>query len=102
MLQTIPVDAILSSVSYADPIFAGTSRDVVRCRTGQRWTWDGVMFTVLHPPPAWYAEPRIKTNDLSCVLRIDSDHGSVLLPQLLVTACTAARLVVGQIAEVLQ
>ena len=46
---------------------------------GQQWTWDGVRFAVLHPPDDFYAVPRIKPNDLSCVLRIESPHGSVLL-----------------------
>jgi competence protein ComEC len=51
----------------------------LRCAAGQRWTWDGVRFAVLHPPAAYYGAPRLKTNDLSCVVRVESDHGSALL-----------------------
>ncbi len=46
---------------------------------GQRWDWDGVHFTVLHPPAAYYDNPALKSNDLSCVLRVDSGFGSALL-----------------------
>ena len=46
---------------------------------GQRWDWDGVRFAVLHPPAAYYDTPGLKTNDLSCVVRVDSDFGSALL-----------------------
>jgi competence protein ComEC len=49
------------------------------CIAGQHWNWDGVRFTVLHPTRTEYDDPRAKTNDRSCVVRIDSDHGSVLL-----------------------
>lgn len=45
------------------------------CRDGQGWTWDGVDFVFLNPP----AEPFGKENDNSCVLRVRSAAGSVLL-----------------------
>lgn len=45
------------------------------CRAGQAWRWDGVEFAVLSPP-----EPLAgRHNDGSCVLRVSSDHGTVLL-----------------------
>jgi competence protein ComEC len=53
--------------------------EVMACMAGQRWTWDGVFFTVLHPTRAEYDDPRAKTNDRSCVVRIDSVYGSALL-----------------------
>ena len=39
----------------------------------------GVRFAVLHPAASHYDAPRRKTNDLSCVVRVESDHGSALL-----------------------
>jgi len=42
-----------------------------RCEAGQRWVWDGVEFTVLHPVAADYLA-RHRPNALSCVLRIRS------------------------------
>lgn len=45
------------------------------CRTGMTWTWDGVRFRFLHPSPHF---PYLR-NESSCVLRIESRHGAVLL-----------------------
>ncbi len=53
--------------------------EVMACLAGQRWTWDDVRFTVLHPTRAEYEDPRAKTNDRSCVVRIESAYGSALL-----------------------
>lgn len=50
------------------------------CRRGQRWTWDGVEFEILHPEPEHYAPMAYsKDNDSSCVLRIQSPAGRALL-----------------------
>lgn len=45
------------------------------CVAGETWTWDGVRFRFLHPPPHF---PYLK-NESSCVLRVESAHGSALL-----------------------
>ncbi|MCY4584914.1 MAG: MBL fold metallo-hydrolase, partial [Bryobacterales bacterium] len=45
------------------------------CRTGQAWTWDEVRFEVLHPDPAIHR----RGNDSSCVLKITTWAGSLLL-----------------------
>ncbi|WP_082576255.1 DNA internalization-related competence protein ComEC/Rec2 [Lysobacter sp. Root604] len=45
------------------------------CVAGEAWTWDGVRFRFLHPPPYF---PYLR-NESSCVLRIDTAHGAVLL-----------------------
>jgi len=82
LLQTVPVDWLASSLPADSEILARRAADggtALRCEAGQRWTWDGVHFTMLQPPAAHYAMLRLKPNDLSCVMRIDSDHGSVLL-----------------------
>lgn len=49
------------------------------CEAGQTWTWDEVRFELLHPMASDYAREGGKSNDMSCVLRIDSSHGSALL-----------------------
>ena len=82
LLQTVPVDWLASSLPAEHAILARRAADggaVLRCEAGQRWTWDGVRFAVLQPTAAHYAAPRGKPNDLSCVVRIESDYGSVLL-----------------------
>ncbi|TZF89672.1 DNA internalization-related competence protein ComEC/Rec2 [Cognatilysobacter lacus] len=45
------------------------------CVAGQSWRWDGVRFAFLNPPP----DLPYVANDSSCVLRIESAHGTVLL-----------------------
>jgi competence protein ComEC len=46
------------------------------CRQGLYWAWDGVDFKVLHPGDDFISD---KENDWSCVLKIDSPGGRVLL-----------------------
>lgn len=46
-----------------------------QCNEGQTWTWDGVVFTVLHPDGAGYTT----TNNRSCVLKVEGRGGSVLM-----------------------
>jgi competence protein ComEC len=45
------------------------------CKAGQKWQWDGVDFTLLHPDGAVYTA----TNNRSCVLKITGMGGSALL-----------------------
>jgi len=45
------------------------------CYSGQSWQWDGVHFTFLHPDHYF---PYLR-NESSCVLRIETAYGSVLL-----------------------
>ncbi|HTJ97479.1 MAG TPA: hypothetical protein VL381_08405, partial [Rhodocyclaceae bacterium] len=49
------------------------------CVAGTEWTWDGVRFLILHPGYDAYDLPGRKTNDMSCVLKVTSHFGSVLL-----------------------
>jgi competence protein ComEC len=56
----LPVGGLLSSM----PELAGEL-----CVAGQRWTWDGVEFAILHPLPEAYAA-RPDNNHLSCVLTV--------------------------------
>lgn len=48
----------------------------VPCAAGQGWRWDGVEFRFLHPSPG----ARYRRNESSCVLRIGTAHGAILLP----------------------
>ena len=49
------------------------------CVDGEAWEWDGVRFRILHPLATDYEVPR-PSNALSCVLRIETAYGSVLIP----------------------
>ncbi|MFP4079779.1 MAG: DNA internalization-related competence protein ComEC/Rec2 [Ectothiorhodospira sp.] len=67
VLARLPVGGVLSR----DPSrFPGRA-----CRAGQGWTWDGVRFEMLHPPPFWGDD-----NVSSCVLRVSGPGGAILLP----------------------
>ena len=71
VLQTVTSGELLSSSADVVGRLRGRS-----CRRGQRWRWDGMDFTVLHPAP----NSRLSGNDRSCVLRISAPGGSALLP----------------------
>ena len=45
------------------------------CQTGRAWTWDEVRFEVLHPDPTFHR----RGNDSSCVLKVTTSAGSLLL-----------------------
>jgi competence protein ComEC len=79
VLQAIPVDRLISSLRDDHPIQLASGRSE-KCRAGQSWQWDGVRFDMLHPVEESYSDVRLKTNALSCVLKITTSHGSVLLP----------------------
>ena len=82
VMQVVPVGWLASSLPAEHPIVRHRRADgapALRCEAGQRWIWDGVRFDVLQPAVADYALPRLKPNDLSCVVRIQSDYGSALL-----------------------
>jgi len=49
------------------------------CVDGQQWEWDGVRFAVLHPLPERHAAPTRKSNDMSCVLKVETAGASVLI-----------------------
>ncbi len=70
---------LLSSLDHQHPIQqAAINKE--RCQAGQSWHWDGVDFEVLHPLMQDYANRRRNVNSNSCVLKITSAHGSILLP----------------------
>ena len=49
-----------------------------RCEAGTGWEWDGIRFAFLHPRAADY-DRNFSDNAMSCVLKIESERGSVLL-----------------------
>jgi len=77
VLSMMPVDWLASSMPDDAEPAAGAVR--MKCFAGQRWSWDGVAFEMLHPQPESYDELAVKDNDRSCVLKINSAAGSLLL-----------------------
>lgn len=79
VLQAMPVQWLSSPLSEVHPISEAAAHRR-RCSAGERWEWDGVAFEMLHPDAESYNDFGLKDNDRSCVLRIVSPHGAVLLP----------------------
>ena len=81
VLKAMPVDDLLSSLELEHRLLAqaqaGKAR-VTRCHVGQSWDWDGVHFEILRPLADDY-ERTLKSNAMSCVLRVSGGGRSVLL-----------------------
>ncbi|CAN5275822.1 DNA internalization-related competence protein ComEC/Rec2 [soil metagenome] len=70
LLAGLPVAALHSSLEPAHPLLIN-SPPKERCEAGQQWDWDGVHFELLHPTAGHY-EQALKSNAMSCLLRISS------------------------------
>jgi competence protein ComEC len=93
--RAIPAGLLLSSLADSNPV-----RDLVPyrlpCYAGQHWTWDGVRFAVLYPPVERQADPRARPDARSCVLRVQTVYGAVLLTSDIEARDEAALLASGQ------
>lgn len=79
VLDAMPVKMLKSSLDEGHSI-QQISNNKNQCYDGQSWQWDGVLFELLHPLAQSYESTLRKTNANSCVLKITTEHGSVLLP----------------------
>jgi competence protein ComEC len=70
VLAAMPVTELLTG----EPMTLDAARD---CRGGERWVWEGVRFSLLHPLPQ---DDWAKANNRSCVLMITNGQWSLLLP----------------------
>lgn len=75
VMEALEVDALASSLAPRHTLNALAAAPR-RCRAGDAWEWDGVRFAFLHPPREGASRRR---NNQSCVLRVQTRHGSVLL-----------------------
>jgi competence protein ComEC len=78
VLASVPVGWLASSLPQDHAAHAAARRSIP-CIAGQGWIWDGVRFDVLHPAPGHEAITRLRANDRSCVVRVASAYGTVLL-----------------------
>jgi competence protein ComEC len=76
LIQGMPTEQVLTSVPQQLSDYSP-----LMCETGQSWTWDEVTFTLLSPQ-----HPFVSDNDNSCVLKIESEQGAVLLTSDIETA----------------
>lgn len=70
VLAQQPQARLLSSIPPEHPLSA--LRPPEHCEAGQRWTWDGVTFEVLHPRAQDLEAATDKPNHVSCVLRVSA------------------------------
>jgi len=67
VLKDFPVDDVRAGIPELV-----TMSEARQCRQGERWRWDGVDFSVLHPDARYYR----KGNNASCVIRIEARGGA--------------------------
>ncbi|MEZ5614510.1 MAG: DNA internalization-related competence protein ComEC/Rec2 [Rhodocyclaceae bacterium] len=77
LIDGLPLAWTMSSMPEGHPFREAPSHRP--CLEGQSWEWDGVRFEMLHPAAADYDGKTRKSNEMSCVLKVTSAHGSVLL-----------------------
>ncbi len=70
--SSIPMDTKLGATIDSKQV------NLMRCYAGQQWVWDDVKFDVLYPSIASYSED-LTDNNRSCVLKVTSQYGSILL-----------------------
>ncbi len=76
VLAQQPAADVLGSIEPGHPL--QQLRPVAPCRAGDGWEWDGVRFSVLHPPPGADLAAG-KPNSHSCALRIEATAGTAAL-----------------------
>ena len=69
ILQNFDITKILSSTPEK------IQAKVIKCQTGQNWTWDGILFEILSPDKVF----KLTDNNASCVLKVSNKKHSVLL-----------------------
>ncbi|TSE27626.1 DNA internalization-related competence protein ComEC/Rec2 [Tepidimonas aquatica] len=62
---------------HSSPAALGDPTEVLPCRAGGAWTWDGVPFTFIHPPPDGVPAG---DNERSCVLVVGQGEAAAVLP----------------------
>jgi competence protein ComEC len=72
LLNNLSVSEVITSV----PAKFTQVNKVRLCQAGQYWRWDAVDFKILHPPANYLAN----SNNRSCVLKVITAGGSLLLP----------------------
>ncbi len=77
VLAQVPVGWFASSFTESDSMLLPAN--ALKCFAGQHWQWDGVSFEVLYPSWQSYENTSLTDNNRSCVVKITSQFGSILL-----------------------
>jgi competence protein ComEC len=78
VLEAMPVGLMWSSLS-PDHALLDAPAWRAPCVAGRKWLWDGVSFEFLHPRAEAPAGGAARSNNQSCVLRVEAPGGRVLL-----------------------
>jgi competence protein ComEC len=76
VLAQMPVAWLASSFDLAE---IDKSSKHIKCFAGQHWRWDKVDFEVLYPGWESYENKNLTDNNRSCVVKVTSQFGNVLL-----------------------
>ena len=77
VLAQVPMGWFASSFTESDSF--KLPPNALKCFAGQHWQWDGVSFEVLYPSWQSYNNASLSDNNRSCVVKISSQFGSILL-----------------------
>jgi competence protein ComEC len=77
VMSLIPVVWFASSMP--EEVDVAMPQKKMRCFAGQTWQWDGVLFEMLYPNIQSYDDLTMKDNHRSCVLKVTSQSGSLLI-----------------------
>ncbi|NBV15095.1 DNA internalization-related competence protein ComEC/Rec2 [Janthinobacterium sp.] len=82
LLQNVDVGWLASSLFDSHPAVEArrqARRPHLHCMAGQRWTWEGVHFAMLHPLPASHMDISLTPNARSCTVKITAGKHAILL-----------------------
>ncbi|CAJ0719760.1 hypothetical protein LMG6871_03172 [Ralstonia edaphis] len=82
VIGAVPVRTMLASLPPGHALRGVADENAIRfadCLAGRAWTWDGVVFEVLHPRRLPAQSERVSSNARSCVLRIANGRHAALL-----------------------
>jgi len=74
VFNNVNTEGVLGESSFIEKEFS-TYEIANACRAGQKWTWNGVNFEVLHPTSSYK-----RLNNRSCVLKVWNQYYSLILP----------------------
>ncbi len=77
VLAQVPVAWFASSFTESESMQLPPK--ALKCFAGHHWQWDGVRFEVLYPSVQSYDDVSLTDNNRSCVVKITSQFGSILL-----------------------
>ena len=80
LLMQVPVDWVAASYALPNVLAVKSEQPKqLKCYSGQKWHWDDVRFEVLSPDKHSYQDAAVTDNNKSCVIKVTSRYGSVLL-----------------------